>query len=207
MRTLIAVPCYDMMDSAFVRCLMELDRPDGCNFALITNTMIYDARNLIAQKAVEEGFDRVMWFDSDMTFAPDTMLRLSAEMNTGKDYVTGLYVKRKAPIFPVISKEMCWRVHDDGNVEAWAKSFLDYPRNDVFEVAASGFGCVMTSVDLLRDMVDRYGSPFTPLMGIGEDYAFCYRATKAGYHLYCDSRVKCGHIGRKEFTEDDCERY
>jgi GT2 family glycosyltransferase len=51
-------------------------------------------------------------------------------------------------------------------------------------------------------MVELYGSPFYPLMGMGEDMTFCFRARQAGFKLYCDSRVKIGHIGQKIYDED-----
>ena len=60
----------------------------------------------------------------------------------------------------------------------------------------------MTSTVLLANMIDRFGAPFFPLMGMGEDMTFCFRARQAGFKLYCDSRVKIGHIGQKIYDED-----
>ena len=59
----------------------------------------------------------------------------------------------------------------------------------------------MTTVELLKRMVEIYGAPFTPLMGRGEDVAFCWRVRKAGHKIYCDSGIKCGHIGQFVFDE------
>lgn len=201
MKTLIAVPCFDMIHTRFVKSFIELDKPEDTAYTFITNTMIYAARNVIAQNAVKEGFDRVMWFDSDMTFKPDTLIRLSADMDSGKDFVSGLYFKRSIPVNPVICETLERRVSPDGSVMASATSFVDYPKGQIFEIAGAGFGCVMTSVDLLRALVDKYGAPFTPMMGLGEDFSFCLRATCIGAKMYCDSRIKCGHLGQIEFDE------
>lgn len=201
MKTLIAVPCFDMIHTRFVKSFIELDKPEDTAYTFITNTMIYAARNVIAQNAVKEGFDRVMWFDSDMTFKPDTLIRLSADMDSGKDFVSGLYFKRSIPVNPVICETLERRVSPDGSVMASATSFVDYPKDQIFEIAGAGFGCVMTSVDLLRALVDKYGAPFTPMMGLGEDFSFCLRATCIGAKMYCDSRIKCGHLGQIEFDE------
>ena len=203
MKILIAVPSHDYVHAEFTRSLMGLAKPEDTGFVLITNTLIYNARNYIAQNAILSGFDRVMWLDSDMTFGPKTLLQLSADMDEGLDFVTGLYFTRREPISPCLHKELHWRVKPDGWVDTGAECYTDYPKNDIFEIACCGFGCCMTSVALLKRMVDKYGTPFYPLMGMGEDTTFCFRCTENGEKLYCDSRVKCGHIGQKQYSEAD----
>lgn len=202
MRTLIAVPCYDFVHADFTRSIMEMEKPEGTGFAMVTATLIYTARNLIAKKAIETGFDRVLWLDSDMTFPEDTLIRLSADMDEGADLVSGLYFTRKTPTVPCIQSEVVWEVKSDGWVETSATNYMDYPKDQVFKIAGCGFGCVMTSVDLLKRMCEKYGSPFYPLLGMGEDTTFCWRAKKDGVDLYCDSRVKCGHIGSSVINEE-----
>lgn len=199
-RTLIAVPCHDMIYADFTRCLMELDKPAGTGFAMITNTLIYNARNMIAKNAVDAGFDYVLWLDSDMVFPSDTLKRLLEDMD-GRDYVSGLCFSRKKNSAPCIQSNLTWEV-EDGQVLTSADVLTDYPRNALFEVAGSGFACVMTSTVLLSKMVELYGAPFYPLMGMGEDTTFCFRARQAGFKLYCDSRVKIGHIGTRVYNEN-----
>lgn len=202
MKNLIAIPAYESMPVGFVKSLIDLRIPEGTTISIIPNTLIYNARNLIAQKAVENGFDRVLWLDADMIIPKDAFAQLAADMEEyNADIVTGLYFRRIPPTNPVISNDFYWRVEDDGSVKTGATSYVDYPRNAVFPVNGMGFGCCMTSGLLLRELVEKYGSPFTPLMGIGEDYAFCYRATLAGRAILCDSRVKCGHIGTYVYDE------
>ena len=203
MKTLIAVPCHDMVHADFARCLMELDRPEGTGFAMITGTLIYTARTLIANKAVELGFDRVLWLDADMTFKPDTLIRLAKDMDDNDlDMVCGIYFTRKTPVLPGIHSHLHWRIKEDGWVDTDCRCFIDYPEDSLFEVACCGFGCVMTSTRLLKAMNDKYGSPFYPLMGMGEDTTFCWRATQNGFKIFCDSSVKVGHIGLYEFNEE-----
>ena len=207
MKTLIAVPSHDYVHADFMRYLMELDKPENCGFVNVTNTLIYSARNMIAQKAVENGFDRVFWLDSDMTFAHDTLIRLIDDMEKfDLDFVSGLYFTRKEPIKPVIHKELHWKVKPDGWIDSGATMYWDYPKNELFEIACSGFGCCLTSARLLKAMLEKYGTPFYPLMGMGEDTTFCFRATENGFKLYCDSRIKAGHIGQKEYNEQEYEK-
>lgn len=201
MKTLIAVPSHDYVHADFMRSLMELDKPADTGFVNVTNTLIYTARNLIAQESIKHGFDRVLWLDADMTFPSDTLIRLAADMDEGRDLVTGLYFTRKEPVSPTLHKEIHWRIKEDGWIDGGATLYGDYPRDSVFEIAGCGFGCVMTSARILKRMVEKFGTPFYPLMGMGEDSTFCFRATEDGFRLFCDSRIKCGHIGQKEYTE------
>ena len=203
MKVLIAVPCLDYVSADFTRCLMELQKPAGTGFAMVTNTLVYTSRTIIAQNAINAGFDRVLWIDSDMVFPDDILIKLSADMDEGRDLVSALCFTRREPSVPCIQSDLTWEVKPDGWVETNAYVYMDYPRDQVFEIAGCGFGCVMTSIDLLKRMVEDYGAPFYPLMGMGEDTTFCFRAGKAGIKMYCDSRVKVGHIGKKVFDEND----
>lgn len=201
-KTLIAIPCFDMVHADFMKCMLELEKDADTSFAIIKNSLIYNARNMIAENAIRFGFDRVLWLDSDMTFAPDTLKRLIADMD-GRDFVSALYFMRTTPTKPVVYSDIWYRVNAN-EATAGATNVTDYPEG-IFEIAGSGFGCVMTSVLMLKTLVERYGAPFTPMMGLGEDMAFCWRATQNGFRLFCDSRIKCGHIGQTVFDEGTCK--
>ena len=196
-KTLIAVPCFDMVHTDFFESFVKLRKPEGTSFTVVKNTLIHDARNIIAGNAIQAGFDRVMWVDSDMVLPQDALEILSADMDNGIDFVTGVYYTRRPPnIKPVLYNVLRWELKEDGTLDSEAQNMFDYPQNAVFEIAAAGFGCVLTSVDLLKRVGDKFGSPFTPLEGMGEDMSFCLRAMQAGARLFCDSRIQCGHIGQ-----------
>ena len=204
-KILIAVPSHEMVHARFTQSLMALDRPenDEIGYSQIVGTLVYTSRTLIANKAVEMGFDKVLWLDSDMTFQPDTLIRLSKDMDEHNlDMVCGIYFTRKTPIMPSIHKHLHWQIKEDGWVDTDCRCYTDYPENSLFEIACCGFGCVMTSGRLLKAMNEKYGSPFYPLMGMGEDTTFCWRATQNGYKIFCDSSVKVGHMGQYEFNEE-----
>lgn len=201
MKTLIAVPCFDMVHTDFAKSLIDLQKPPGTSYTFIKNTLIYDSRNTVAASAIEAGFDRVFWMDSDMTFKPDTLVRLSEIMDTGKRFVSGLYFTRRMPnIRPVLFNKMTYTEHD-GVADSEATFFHDYPEGLV-ECEAVGFGCALTSVDLIKRVAEHFGSPFTPFSCMGEDMAFCLRVRELGEKIYCDTRIKCGHLGTVEITEE-----
>ena len=180
--------------------MMALQKPPETSFTVVKNTLVHVARNVIAANAIQAGFDRVMWFDSDMKFPPDTLMRLSADMDQGLEFVTGLYFTRKPPISPVLYSELNYRDTPEGH-EAGAGIYTGYP-DGLTEIAGAGFGCCLTSVDLIRRVSDVFGAPFAYKPGFGEDLSFCHRVIQIGAKMYCDTSVKCGHVGQYEFDED-----
>lgn len=203
MKTLIALPCMDMVHTIFLKSLLSMDRIGQCGFAFSCSSLIYDARNQLAKQAVNEGYDRVLWLDSDMDFQPDLLKQLSADMDEGREFVTGLYFKRKAPVKPVIYKSLGF-YKDEGveGVTPVAVPYEDYPQDSIFTIAACGFGGCLVSVDLINRVGQKFGLPFSPVMGFGEDLSFCTRVTELGVEMFCDSRVKMGHVGLGTITEE-----
>ena len=203
MKTLVALPCMDMVHTVFMKSLLGMDRVGTCGFAFSCSSLIYDARNTLAKQAVTEGYDRVLWLDSDMDFQPDLLKRLSEDMDEGRDLVTGLYFKRKAPVKPVVYKSLGYYKEPNENaVTPVAVSYDDYPQDSIFPIAGCGFGGCLVSVDLIKRVGDKFGLPFSPIMGFGEDLSFCSRATQLGVELFCDSRIKMGHVGLGTITEE-----
>lgn len=202
MRTLICIPCMDMVHTAFIQSILGLRIKGECTYSLRCSSLVYDARNSLVKEAVEKGFDRMLWFDSDMTFQTDTLERLSARLDEGYDLVSGIYFKRKAPIKPVIYKDLGYYKQGDAYTPA-AICYEDYPKDSLFEIKGCGFGCVMHTVELAKKVLDKYGLPFSPVQGFGEDLSFCGRVTELGVKMFCDSSIKCGHVSQGIVTEAD----
>lgn len=204
MKTLIAMPCMDFVCTEFLASILKLKCRDEVTFSITQCTLIYDARNILAQKAIAQGCDRILWLDTDMTFSIDIFDRLNEDIDSGLDFVSGLYFGRKDPIRMTIFKELEYKRVEgsDNQVLPVAVPYDDYPRDQIFEVAAAGFGCCMVRTELVNRVAQKYGLPFAPLIGFGEDLSFCKRATDIGAKLYCDSRIKCGHVGHHVITEE-----
>lgn len=191
---LIAVPCMDTCPVQFAYSLATLRKPGAWKISMISGAAVHEARNTLAQEAVDSGADRVLWIDSDMQFAEDLAERLAARLDEGWDMVCGIYTKRRLPVTPVIYSDIR---PEDGRAEVYA----DYPRDNIFPIAGCGFGAVMMSTALIRAVQSAYGLPFNPLAKLGEDLSFCWRATMLGAKIGCDSRVKVGHVGQIVYGE------
>lgn len=205
MKTLIAIPCMDVIEADFVECLVNLRHVGEVEIKFLKASLVYDARNQITKYALDKGgFDYVLWLDSDMTFGPDLMEKLLADMEPEdgpkRKAVSGLCFGRRPPFKPCIYKSL--DVQQQGQmIYPKAEVYLDYPRDQLFEVAACGFACVIMRMDVLEAM-GIYGVPFFPIGGLGEDLTFCWRAQKLDIKFHCDSRLKIGHIMRIHVDED-----
>ena len=203
MRTMIAIPCMDMVHTGFMTSLIGLNRVGEIQLSIVTQSLIYDARNELAIKAIQGGCDRILWIDSDMRFAPDTLERLSADMDaTGCDAVAGLFFKRTLPTEPVIYSRLDYYPDAPQSERIKIETAKDYPKDTLFQVGGFGFGCVLTTTQIVKDVWDKCKiPPFLPELGMGEDMSFCWRVSQIGGKMYCDSAVKVGHIGQIEFNE------
>ena len=202
MKTLIAIPCMETIPTVAVKSLLSLRIDEATEVSFSMNSLVYDARNALAQKACENGFERILWLDSDMTFDSDLMNRLSARIDEGNDFVTGLYFTRRMPIEPVIYKDVGVHIEDGKQIPV-SRSYRDYPLDSIFEVKGCGFGGCMMTTKMVLDIAQKYGLPFSPILGFGEDLSFCQRATQAGYKIYCDSSIKLGHMSHCIVSEEN----
>ena len=202
-KILIAVPLLDKVHTEFMASLMGLQRIGHTQVAVEINSLVYMARNRLALKAIEGGYDYILWIDSDMSFSSDTLVRLYEDIKDGRDYVTGIFFRRSFPTEPVVCKHILWgRNEETGMITREADAYLDYPRDSLFEVDGSGLGCTLVSVDLIKEVVKHFAmSAFEPLPAFGEDFSFCWRVKQLGKKMWCDSRVKVGHLGL--FTYDE----
>jgi len=199
MRTLIAIPCMEMIETQFIECLLKLDIVGECEVRFLKGTLVYDARNQIMEYALKKGgFDYILWLDSDMTFEQDLMKRMMESIGD-KPMLTGLCFGRRPPFRPCIFKKL--EVKQEGlGIMPYTENYYDYPRDSIFEVEACGFACVLQRMDMLEAM-SIYGVPFFPIAGLGEDLSFCWRAKKSEFSIWCDSSIKLGHLMRMEMEE------
>ena len=204
MKLFIAIPCMETINTMFFQSILNLNMGDlgAPRYGVSRSSLVYDARNALAKTAIDSGADRVLWLDSDMIFEPDIGQRLSTDLDEGREFVSGLYFTRKNPIKPVLYEETGYSGEEDGKLIPFAREMMDYPKDTLFECAAVGFGACMVTVDLIQRVFDEYGAPFAPIAGFGEDLSFCRRVEELGVKMYCDSRVKCGHVANTIVTEE-----
>ena len=197
MKLLIAIPSYEGLQPEFVRSLTELEsqlREDNVWFEIkiISGTLVHTARDRLAQHAVKHHFDEVLWIDDDMVF--DCHLYEDLKM-CGKDMVCGLFVSRHFPYVSCLFRSLIP-----------VERISVYP-DEAFKVAGCGFGCVLMKAQILADVMNNNGGKcFVPDQKLGEDVAFCQRATNLGYEIWCEPTARVGHVGRIVIWPEDVER-
>ena len=203
-RILMAMPCLATVPVATMTSVLSMDKPSECVFAVTQGSLVYDARNYLYNEAVERKCDLIFWMDSDMVFPQFALTRLVEDLDALKaSYVTGLYFTRKKPTIPTLSEYVKWQQDETGAVSHSIKEYLNYPKDTVFRIGGSGFGCCLTTTKMVGEVGTLFNTnPFDPLPGLGEDYSFCFKAADIGYDLFCDSTVKCGHVGETIVTEE-----
>ena len=206
-KILIAVPCMDMLPAQFAHSLATLtsygieDTAISVWFNL--GSLIYTSRDQIAKKALLDEADLIMWFDPDMVFNSDTLIRMLKLIDEGNDMVTGIYYRRTPPFSPVAFKTM--DLNEDGTAFDWTE-FDEIP-SEPFEVGACGFGCVLMKTEIFVSVFAKFGQMFTPIANCGEDIAFCWRARQCGYKIIADPSISLGHVGYTIISKNFFETY
>lgn len=188
MKLLIAIPTNDYMHYQFVECLTKLVKrldEDGIEYDIAYQgaTLVYVGRDKLAQKAMNECYTHMLWLDSDMIFTEDLLDDL---MFSDKPFVTGIAHSRRAPHVSCVFKEI-WP-----KVDRWEG--CEYPSN-TFRIGGCGFACVLIETEIVRNVYNKNGTAFFPMRELGEDLAFCKRATEMGYEIWAEPCVHLGHIG------------
>lgn len=188
MKTLIAIPCMDEIDVGFVQSLMDLQTVGETKTYFLSGSLIYEARERLAAMAVNNGFDHILWLDSDQMFKPTLMIDF---VSSEKDMVTGVIPMRRPPYIPCV-----YKIKDDELKQVTELG------DRLFEVDGCGFGAVFMKTEILQKCFDKYKTCFQPIYGYGEDLSFCLRVKKLGYKIYADPRIDIGHIAKTVITKN-----
>lgn len=202
MKTLIAIPCMDQVPALFAQSLATMKMVGECQVAMQIGSLVYTSRNDLSRFAMKEGFDYVLWMDSDMVFPQDFHERMLKTMTENDlDILTGIYYKRKPPYSPVLFKSM------NQSGESWEYTWVEDVPDELFEVEACGFGCVLMKTEVLMSVSLKHRQLFQPMLNAGEDIAFCCRARENGYKIMCDPQIVCGHVGNVIITDTLYKQY
>ena len=188
MKTLIAIPCFDEMDAGFVQCLVDMKPVGDIRILILSGSLIYEARERLASFAIQNGYDHVLWLDSDIMFPSTMLMDMTAQ---GKDIITGVIAARRHPYYPCVYRSEGEKL----------KPVLDFDGR-LTEVDSCGFGAVLMKTEVLERMFDEFKTCFQPILGYGEDLSFCVRAKKLGFKIYADPNINIGHIGKTVLAKD-----
>jgi hypothetical protein len=207
-RCIVLVPYLTHIEPACDDALRGLERAGYVVRRFQSTAAIDRMRCELATAALQEGFDELMWIDSDVVFPPDAVDRLR-----GYDLpiVGGIYAKKGVQDLAVhLEPETTELKMGEGG------HLLDV------RYLGTGFMCTQRVVyeDIQRTFSlppcnTRFGRPavpyFLPMVMsdppgywyLGEDYAFCERARQSGHKVIVDSAIRLGHIGSYTYGWED----
>jgi len=150
-------------------------------------------RDMVGVAALKEGFTHILYLDADMIWPTDTLKRMLAHHDKG--IVSGLYVQKWPPYYPIALRGP---VTESEGVNIYTHD-KDWPRGETAlrpqEVV--GMGCTLVDVDIFRQIGERpwfhYENNAEGWPMVSEDVPFCRKAKEAGFGVWLDPAVKCGH--------------
>jgi hypothetical protein len=176
------------------------------------------ARNEVVKIFLDEHqAEWLLWLDTDMGFAADTLDRLiSVAHPTDRPIVGGLAFTQKEEVSDGMGGWRCravptifdWLKLDDGQM-GFAVRF-DYPVDTVTRVAGTGSACVLVHRTVFERIRDKYGPVWydrvpNTTMGqlVSEDLSFCMRAGTLDIPIFIHTGVRTTHQKILWLAEDD----
>lgn len=170
-------------------------------------SVVSRARNLIAYDFMKSDCQHLLFIDSDMTFEPESVLRLMA-WNQDRAIVAGAYEARKEGKIYILTLDggpQGQIIMDQyGLVKAQrvATGFMMIHKR-VFEgLAAAHPEWYHQDHSSPAKLYSFFDFLTTPDGYMGEDFLFCKRAAEAGFDIWIDPTIKLGHMGVHEFKSD-----
>jgi len=207
-RCTVLVPYLTHIEPACDRGLRELERR-GYEVRRYPSTAAVDrTRCEVATAALRDGYDELMWIDSDIAFEADDVERLRAHR---LPIVAGIYAKKGVRALAVQphpdTREL--RVGADGGLTPvlYVGAGFLYTQRHVYDDIQRTFSLPMCntafgvpSVPYFLPMVIAHGTGYWHL---GEDYAFGERARQAGHETIVDTAIRLGHVGSYTYGWED----
>ena len=175
-------------------------------------SVVSRARNVIAKQFLDSDCDHLMFIDADMTFEPESVIRLMAWGQT-RGIVAGAYLARKEPKTYILSLDGGDGINgsrgkvtmdEDGLVRAFrvATGFMMIQKQVFTKLAEQHPEWKHMDTNSPQTLYSFFDFLVTPEGMIGEDFLFCDRAREQGLDIWLDPTIKLGHMGIHEFKSD-----
>lgn len=204
----VLVPVGHHVEPACDDALRELERQGYTVRRVRGYSAIDQGRNQLATDALRDGFNEIMWIDSDVAFDPAAVARLRSH---GLPITCGLYPKKGrrafASNFPDGTKQVLFgKIGGLVEVPYAAAGFL-HTRREVYESIQERFQ--------LPACNERFGPSMVPFFQplvipdgsghwyLAEDFSFCHRVRECGYRILADTTIRLMHIGAYPYSWED----
>jgi hypothetical protein len=207
-KCVILVPVATQIEPDCERSLVELELRGYPVRRVFGFAAIDQGRSQMASDALADGFDELMWIDSDIGFDPDDVAKLGAH---GLPIVCGVYPKKgknalACNLLPETDRVTFGQGGGILEIGYAATGFL-LTRRSIYEDVTRAAGLPLCNQRFGRGMTP-YFLPMLVEDGdghwyLGEDFSFSERARRAGHRIYADTSIRLFHIGRYGYTWED----
>lgn len=185
-KVLIGIPTAESTKRAdFYDYLDQMDKPLGTVISRAHGQSPARNRNLMIDMAINHNCTHIMFIDDDVLVSKDALMKL---LSHDKDIACGLYLMRAFPHQPV--------AFDHQNSEGMVRWLQLTPSlNGLIEVESTGLGCVLINLNVFKSLE----KPYIRLGEVEKDHwcddlGFYKRAKEAGYVIWLDLDIRCGHV-------------
>lgn len=179
----VGVICQDTARySMFHIALKNLRTPPntGIEYALTSDRIL--GRNKLAEMAVEEGREWLLFLDDDHTFPDDLLMRL---LKHNVNVVGSLYLQRMKPFLPV-----AYATKDEDGMY-WPINLHAHKGDELVTGAAVGTGGMLIRTEVFRAIP----KPWFEHGRVSEDLVFCDAVIEAGLGpIHIDLGCRMGHL-------------
>lgn len=215
----IGLPCLGEIPDEWFYSFMGLHKPSSLKLSKVSNRPADVARNQIINELEK---DWLFLMDADQTFAPETLDKL---MSWDLPIVSGLYFKSPGAPYPhcyqyayqgsanqeknahfyspIVNPIAHFLLKHKDKLKGGEAIILPSTKEDLIECDGIGAGCILVHRRVL-DAIEPPWFQYNEGTNIGEDFYFCRKVQAAGFKIYVDPGVICGHkakglIGAEHF--------
>lgn len=178
--------------------------------SLQSSPRIVQARTDMVEAFLSTELEWLLMIDADMYWEYPDFDRLCRAADKDKRPIIGglCFGGAKGQMFPTLYDI---KIDEDGQIDS--TTIRDYPKNKVVEVSATGAAFLLVHRRVFIRMInafDQNGTNPYPWFNevisrgraLGEDVAFCVRATSIDFKVHVHTGVRIGHEKRHLLTEE-----
>lgn len=203
-KLIVLVPVASHIEPACDESLRQLENSGVKVYRKYGFSAIDQGRCVMAQQAIDNGYEHILWIDSDISFYVPDVYKI---LNYNLPFVTAAYSVKGWPVLTTKFSDHFDEVifgENGGLYQAeYAATGFMYTHVSVYEKIAKNFNLKPVNIWGGQYKVHPWFLPM--IIGdnyVGEDFSFCKRATDSGIDIYCDTTIRLSHIGKYEYSFD-----